>query len=430
MLDRTQSPLIHEINRLVLPPVQTFTLDSGIPVYVVNMGTQEVVKVEVIFNGGRPYEQKHLASRATASMLKEGTKSFSSADIAEKIDFYGSSISTPFNIDTSNIVLYSLNKYFDQVLPILAEMLACPTFPQKELDTFIQVNQQNLQIDLTKNDTLAYRTVTELIFGKDHPYGYNSFPETYRELTREDLLQHYTRCYTTGNCQIVISGKITDDMLHSLNRYLGSAISAGPLLTAMPAAHPAPEKKWRIQNEETVQMALRVGRQLFNRHHPDYPAWYMLNTVIGGYFGSRLMENIREEKGYTYNIYSILDTMVYDGCFYIATEVGNEFINQTLDEIYIELENLQQEPVEEEEFEMVQNYVLGGFLNMLDGPFNVSEVVKTIVTENLPLSYFEELVNAVQQVTAEDMLALSQKYLNPNDFWEVVVGEVDKKGIS
>lgn len=426
MLDRTQPPLIHEINRLVLPPVQTFTLDNGIPVYVVNMGTQEVLKLEVIFNAGRPYEQTQLAARATASMLKEGTASFSSAVIAEKIDFYGSSISTPFNIDTTNVLLYSLNKYFDKVLPVLAEMLTSPTFPQKELDTFIQVNQQNLQIDLTKNDTLAYRAVTELMFGKTHPYGYNSYPATYGELRRDDLIRHYERCYTAGNCKIVISGKVTDEMLTSLNQYLGSAIRPGDLLTAQPVSQPSPNRKLRIKNDETVQMALRVGRQLFNRHHPDYAGWYMLNTVIGGYFGSRLMENIREEKGYTYNIYSMLDTMVHDGCFYIATEVGNEFINQTLDEIYKEMEVLQHEMVDEDEMEMVRNYVLGGFLNMLDGPFNVSEVVKTLVTENLPLSYFETLVNAVQQVTEEDLLKLAKQYLNPNDFWEVVAGEVDK----
>lgn len=428
MLDRTQSPPIHEIAHLTLPPIETFTLDNGIPVYVVNMGTQEVVKVELIFNAGRPFELKHLASRATGSMLKEGTKHYDSAAIAEKFDFYGSSISTPFHIDTSNVTLHSLNKYVDQVLPTLAEMLATPSFPQKELDTFIKINQQNLQIDLSKNDTLAYRAVTELIFGKDHPYGYNSYPETYGALQREDLIQHYERCYTTGNCKIVVSGKVTDELLKSLNRYLSDAIRPGAVLTANPQAQPTLNRKVRTQNKEaeTVQMAIRVGSHLFNRHHPDYAGWYMLNTVLGGYFGSRLMENIREEKGYTYNIYSTLDTMTYDGCFYIGTEVGNEFAQKTLEEIYNEMENLQEEPVDEEEMEMVRNYVLGGFLNMLDGPFNVSEVVKTIVSEDLPLSYFEKLVGDVQKVTPEDMQALAKKYLNPENFWEVVVGEIDK----
>lgn len=428
MLDRTKPPLIHEIDRLTLPPVEIFTLDNGVPVYVVNMGTQEVLKIELIFNAGRPYEQKHLVSRATGSMLKEGTKSFDSATIAEQIDFYGSSISTPFHIDTSNVMLYSLSKYIDQVLPVLSEMLATPTFPQKELDTFIEINQQNLQIDLSKNDNLAYRAVTELIFGKDHAYGYNSYPETYGALLREDLIRHHERCYTTGNCKIVISGKVTDAVLKSLNQHLSNAIRPGESLHANLKAQPSTDRKIRIKNEEaeTVQMAIRVGSHLFNRQHPDYAGWYMLNTVLGGYFGSRLMENIREEKGYTYNIYSVLDTMVYDGCFYIGTEVGNEFAQKTLDEIYAELEHLQEQPVEEEEMEMVRNYVLGGFLNMLDGPFNVSDVIKTIVSEDLPLAYFEELVSAVQQVTPDDIQSLAKQYLNPENFWEVVAGEVDQ----
>ncbi len=426
MLDRTQSPVVHNIEKLALPSIPIITLDNGIPVYVVNMGTQEVLKVELIFNAGRPFEHKQLAARATASMLKEGTKNYDSAAIAEKFDFYGSSISTPFHIDTSNVLLHSLNKHFDQVVPIMAEMLASPNFPQKELDTFIQVNQQNLQIDLTKNDTLAYRSVTELIFGRDHPYGYNSYPETYGALERADLIRHYQSCYTTGNCQIVVSGKVTDEVLTTLNRYLSGAIQTGNKLNAQPKAQPSSERKVRIENEETVQMAIRVGRQLFNRHHEDYVGWYMLNTILGGYFGSRLMENIREEKGYTYNIYSALDTMNFDGCFYIGTEVSNELAQKTLDEIYNEMELLQEEIVEEDEMEMVRNYVMGGFLNMLDGPFNVSDVVKTVISEDLPLSYFEKLVQEVQEVTAEDLQALAQKYLNPNDYWEVVAGKVDE----
>lgn len=425
MLDRTQSPFINPIHHLKLPPVAYYTLDNGIPLYVVNMGTQEVLKVEIVFNSGRPYEQKKLAARATASMLKEGTKNFTSAAIAEKIDFYGAGLSTPFNIDTSNITLFSLTKHFEKVLPILAEMLQCPIFPQQELDTFIQVNQQSLQIDLTKNDTIAYRTVTELIFGANHPYGYNSFPETYGELHRDDLVRHFERCYTAGNCTIFLSGKIESDTIELLNKYLSTAILKGNLIEPNRVeGNKQQPQPVRVKLPDTIQMAIRIGRKLFNRHHPDYAGMYVLNTVLGGYFGSRLMENIREEKGYTYNIYSVLDTMNFDGCFYISTEVGNEFVNQTIAEIYKEMQCLREEIVEAPELEMVRNYLLGNFLTMLDGPFNVSDVVKTLVTENLPLSFFEELVKKIQSIDSETLRSLAQQYLNPKDYWEVIVGEV------
>ncbi len=422
MLNRSEQPFIGAIEKLELPPVQTLSLDNGIPVYVVNMGTQEVLKLEIIFFAGRPFEHKKLVARATAAMLKEGSKNYDSATIAEQFDFYGSSFRTPFNIDTAVVEVYSLNKYFDNVLPIAADILAEPSFPQKELDTYIQVNQQSLQIDLTKNDTVAYRTVTELIFGADNPYGYNSFPATYGELRRDDLVQHYQRCFNSSNCAIVISGKVDDKVIASLNRHIGQAIRTGDRQPSAFQRQPSPERKVRINHPDTVQMAIRLGRDMFNRKHPDYPGMYVLNTVLGGYFGSRLMENIREDKGYTYNIYTVLDTMTYDGCFYVGTEVGNEFARQTLEEIYREMEILRREPIGEEEFVMVHNYIMGGFLNMLDGPFNVSEIVKTIVSEELPMSYFNDLVKTIQAITPDDLLVLAQRYLNPNDYWEVIVG--------
>ncbi len=425
MLDRTQPPLIQAIERLHLPAIPVETLDNGIPVYVVNMGTQDVVKIEIIFNAGRPYEHKQLVARATGAMLKEGVASLDSAAIAEHLDYYGSSLSTPANIDTTNIVLYSLNKYLPDVLPLVVRLLSEPLFPQRELDTFIQVNRQNLQVDLTKNDTIAYRTVTELIFGSAHPYGYNSYPDVYSALTRDDLRQHFERCYTADNCQIIISGKVEASALKLLNHTLGRAIPRGQRLDARPIIQPATTRQTLIPNPDTVQMAIRVGRHLFSRHHPDFAGMYVLNTILGGYFGSRLMENIREEKGYTYNIYSVMDTMRFDGCFYIATEVGNEFAAQTLQEIYTEMDLLRTEPVDEEELMMVHNYLMGSFLNMLDGPFNVSDVVRTLLSENLPLSYFENFVEEVAKVTSAQLQALAQRYLDPKDYYEVVVGAVD-----
>lgn len=424
MLNRKQPPLIRPIEKLRLPPIEQIELDNGIPVYVVNVGTQEVLKLEVVFYAGRPFERKKLTARATAAMLKEGSENYDSEAIAEQFDYFGSSFRTPFNIDTCDVALYSLNKYFDNVLPIAAEVLAAPSFPQNELDNFIQINQRNLQLDLTKNDNIAYRTVTEMIFGTEHPYGYNSFPETYLELQRDDLLEHYARCFNSNNCDIIISGKVTEKVLTSLNRYLGQAIPAGKKQNPHLTLTPSSSRVQHINNPDTVQMAIRVGRQLFNRQHEDFPGLYMLNTVLGGYFGSRLMANIREDKGYTYNIYSVLDSLTYDGSLYIGTEVGNEFAVQTLQEIYREMEALRREPVSAEEFEMVHNYVMGGFLTMLDGPFNVADIVKTMIIEGLPIAYFEEFVQRVHRVSPEDMLRLAKAYLNPTDFYEVVVGDI------
>ena len=422
MPDRTSPPPIRDINQLRLPDIQVHQLDNGIPLYEIQMGTQDVIKLEIVFQAGRPYERKQLAARATSSLLREGTRSFSAAQIAEQLDFYGCSLSFPFNLDTCNVILYSLNKHFGRVMPILEEILAAPSFPEAELNAFIKRNQHRLEVDLAKNDVVAYREITELIFGEGHPYGYNSFPETYGALKRDDLLEHFSRLFNSGNCMAFISGKSSPEIIDMASERLSRAIPQGPAARAASAGSPETPCARKIQRPETVQTAIRIGRRLFNRQHEDYPGMYVLNTILGGYFGSRLMGNIREEKGYTYNIYSMLDAMLLDGYLYVGTEVGNEFVADTLRQIYVEMARLQEEPVEEEELAMVRNYLMGNFLTMLDGPFNVSEVIRTQAVEGLPLSYFESMAEAVRNITAGELQRLAQRYLRREDMWEVVVG--------
>ncbi|MFT5164813.1 MAG: zinc protease [Saprospiraceae bacterium] len=422
MPDRRNAPLINQIEQIDLPSPNKYFLDNGIPVYEINKGTQEIIKIEVVFHAGRPYEQKKLAARATASLIKEGSVHRSSAEISETIDFYGGTLGTPYNLDTSNIVLYSLNRHFEQLLPLAAEAIKTPVFPQDELEAYIKKSKQSLQVDLQKNDVVAYRKITEFIFGADHPYGYNSFPETYDFLSRKDLLDHHQKNYTKDNCSIFISGKSSPEIIGLLNQYLGKEMPQGKsMLNFFPKEIPTAAKV-KIPHADNVQTAIRIGRKLFNRKHEDYNGMYLVNTILGGYFGSRLMNNIREDKGYTYNIYSAIDTMHEDGCFYIGTEVGNEFAEATKEEIYKEIYLLQNEYVEEQELQMVRNYLLGNLLTMLDGPFNIGEVIKTMVIEDLSTEAFDSLVQTIKTISPEEIQSLAKKYFKPEDLWEVIVG--------
>lgn len=422
MLNRKKQPPIYEVKDLKLPAVELLHLDNEIPVYIVNLGLQEVVKIEVVFHAGRPSESTRLASRATGSLIKEGTFSMSSAEIAEKIDFFGGSISTPSGMDTSNVVMQCLTKHYHQLLPLLAEMILTPAFPQKELDTFVENNIQGLQVELSKSDIVAYRQITENIFGKEHPYGYNSDETLYRNLQRSALIEHHEANYHAGNCTIFISGKINDKMLQMLNVYLGKMPKKEKKIIVPPIINTQPSKIF-IEKKDSSQTAISIGRRLFPRNHEDFNVFFVLNTILGGYFGSRLMENIREEKGYTYNIYSTSEPMLYDGYFYISTEVGNEYLTATKEEIYKEIAILQNDLVDKKELKMVKNYLLGNILTMIDGPFNVAEIIKSYVTEGLPYSKFEEIVDVIRGISAEQLRDMAGKYLQKEDLWEVVVGE-------
>ncbi|MEM8523029.1 MAG: pitrilysin family protein [Bacteroidota bacterium] len=422
-LDRSIAPPIQKIKDVHLPELTHCTLDNGIKVHLLDRGTQEIMKLDIVFQAGRPFEQKHLTSRATVGLLKEGTKHYSSAQIAEMIDFYGASLNTPFNLDTASAQLYTLNKHFGTLLPLFTEIIANPIFPEKELQNFVQRSQQRLKVDLSKADVVAYRQITEYIFGEGHPYGYNSNSQSYAALQRKDLFAHFEENFHCQDCALFVSGKLPKNTLTMLNQQLGQLpLKSKKASPKLPEVVNQPNKTKLAF--EGVQSAIRVGKQMPNRTHPDYPALFVLNAILGGYFGSRLMANIREDKGYTYNIYSTLEPMLYDGYFYIGTEVGNEFVPATLKEIYYELQVLQEELISPEELEMVKNYLMGTLLMSLDGAFNSMEVWKALIVEGLDETYFNHLLQVIQDITAEELRVLAQKYFQLDSFWEVVVGAV------
>lgn len=422
MLDRSQTPPIHTFSSLQLTRPRLLRLRNGLPVYILDKGTQEVTRLEVVYLAGRPFEARPLLARAATGLLKEGTRSRSAEDLSEFFDFYGATLSFPFNLDTASVILYALNRHLPDLLPVFAEMLAEPAFSEKELETFVRRNQQALRDDLSKNDVVSYREITAHIFGESHPYGYNSTPETYTDLRREDIAAHHQRLMHANNAFVILSGRITSEIEQLIDTYLGDLPggSPAPALDLHPSTlSPRPVK---IARPETLQTSVRLGRRLFTRRHEDYAGMFVLNTILGGYFGSRLMENIREDKGYTYNIYSSVDTMRYDGAFHIGAEVGNEHVAGTLKEIEHEMAVLREELVDEEELAMVRNYLMGNFLTMLDGPFNISEAISTLLSDDAPLEDFEKLVATVSQITPEDLRELARRYLDIEDYWLVTVG--------
>jgi len=422
MLDRKTPPPIKAADTLLLPKAEVAYLRNNIPVHIISMGTQDIVKIEVVFYSGRPFEEKKLVARSTARLLKEGTKLKSASTIAEQIDFYGGTINIPVNLDTTNITFYSLRKHLDNLLPLLGEIICEPNFPQEEIDAFVENSLQRLKIDLSKNEVVAYRNITENIFGKEHPYGYNSIPELYSKLERKDLIAHHQKSMVADNTMIFLSGKIDNQVIEKVDLYLGD-IPQGPKRknVSFPSI-PSDVRKEHLNRPETIQTAIRIGRRLFNRSDSDFHGMYVLNTIFGGYFGSRLMVNIREKKGYTYNIYSSMDTMMFDGYFYIGTEVGSDLTKKTVKEILHEMEVLQNDLVSEKELLMVRNYLLGSLLTMLDGPLNIINVIKETVSEGVPENHFESLVKTIQQINPQELRDLAQKYFQKEKFWQLTVG--------
>jgi len=354
-------------------------------------------------------------------LLKEGTSNKSSAAIAEEIDFYGSSIKTASNMDFAYTTVYCLLKYADQALAMVHELYTSPSFPEEEIEKFKKLNIQKLHDELSKNEVLTYRQLTEEIFGKNHPYGYNSTEADYMDIDRTSILQHFNDFYGTDNCYIFVSGKITDAVRRKIQNYFGqtSKLSVKKQYTPVTVSHEGRTIHLYSKNEH--QSALKTGFRLFNNTHPDNAAFFVLNTIYGGYFGSRLMTSIREKSGLTYDIFSNMDQMLHDGCFYVSTEAATEYIPKIFDEIYHQMDRLRQKKVKKGELEMVKNYLTGNFMNMLDGPMNVASFAKTMVLTDKKPEDFNTFFNEIKSIDALHILDTAQKYFIKEKMIEVIV---------
>lgn len=422
MHKRSKAPAIFNNHVPSLPPVQFTALSNGMSCFELRTGTQDILKIDIQFGAGRPFEHKAQVSRFTCNALREGTTKRNSAEIAGFFDFYGSSLLISENLDFSGYTLYCLKKHAGELLPVFAELLTDPAFEQKEIDKLKRVSIEKLRQDLGKNDFVAYRHFTEALFGPEHPYGYNSYPETIQAVNRQDLTEHYRRLYNAANGLLFVSGKTDDNILSLINDCFGnlpSGVAQKP--GAMNPVSVSPGK-YSFAGPNKHQVAVRIGKKLFDRNHPDFDDLYVLNTILGGYFGSRLMSSIREDMGFTYNVYSSIDTMRFDGAFLISMDTDKAYLKEGIDQIYTELDKLIRVPVGIEELDMVKNYLMGYLLSALDGPMNASELIKGLLTEGSTISRFDKFIQSIKRIDADRILELAGIYLQPSDMIELIVG--------
>ncbi len=425
ILNRKLPPAFKIINKIDIPRAKKFTLDNGINVFSIDAGSQELTKIEFLFKAGMYYQSQPLQASAANNLLETGTKNHTANQLSDEIDFFGSFFESAVEQDFASLALFSLNKYIDKSLKYVEDIIKNPTFPQDEFEIYISNKKQKHLVNSQKVNVLARRRFTELIFGEKHPYGRDVKLEDFDALTIQSVKDFYKHHYHSSNCTIVISGKLSDDIISILNKYFGLQPwgNIEPLQLPKIDGDVNTGGKHFIEKTDAIQSAIRVGRKLFNKKHPDYFKFQVLNTILGGYFGSRLMANIREDKGYTYGIGSGLASFVNEGYFFISTEVGADVTSNTLIEIYKEIKLLRDELINADELETVRNYVLGQFLRSVDGPYALADKFKAIWEFGLDYDYFEKYFDAVKTITPEEIKDLANAYLQENDLIELVVGK-------
>ena len=425
-INRTMAPQFKTINRIDVLRVKEETLSNGIPYFSLSAGSQEISKIEFIFKAGMYQQQNTLIASATNNLLESGTRSFTANQISDGVDFYGSFLELQVDQDFASVTLFSLNKYLEDSLKFIEEVIKYPVFPEDEFKIYIANKKQKFIINSQKVNVLARRKFSELLFGESHPYGIDVKETDFDRVSAEELKAFFFRHYRSNQCTIVASGHLPTNLNATLDRYFGGndwghqgTVTQLPIVPVQSSA----VSHHFIERPDAIQSAVRVGRILFNKTHPDYCKFQVLNTILGGYFGSRLMANIREDKGYTYGIGSGLTNLVHGGYFYISTEVGTDVTQATLDEIFKELKLLREELIDEQELETVRNYTLGHFLRSVDGPFALADKFKSIWEFGLDYDFFDRYFKAVKEVTVHELRDLANRYLNEKDLITCVVGK-------
>jgi len=296
-------------------------------------------------------------------------------------------------------------------------------FPEEELAIYKQNQKQSLEVNLKKCDFVANRLIDEYLFGFTHPYGRYASTADYDNLERNKLMRFYDDYYINGKCILFLAGNLPDNIETLLNKNFGSSLSKKQTEeTINYKSNAEAEKNHFILNDEKgVQGAVRIARNFPNRHHPDFIKVQVLNNILGGYFGSRLMSNIREDKGYTYGIHSYLQNHIHESAWMIATEAGRDVCEATINETFKEMKRLCDEPVGEEELHLVRNYMIGGILGDLDGPFQTILRWKNYVLNNLSEDYFNTSISAIKSIEAKELQELANKYLQPGAFYQLTV---------
>ncbi len=423
MLNRITPPSYQTIQEVAYIKANTEYLSNGIPVHVINAGKQPVLGIEFIFKSGTKYEPENGVAFFTTKMLSEGTKTRNAAQISSYIDQFGAYLQLNAAPDFSTLEVYTMAKHAAPIIKLASELITTSVFPETELNSFKNIQQQQLRVNNEKSNVLASKKLKAALFGTNHPYGKSLTEEAIVKIDR-GMLHHYFTQHYQYDFEIILSGQVAPQTVSLLEKYFGNIEQPADGQDTKLAGETTPDQRHRIviDKPQNLQSSIRVGKALILKKHPDFAKMKVVNTLLGGYFGSRLMRNIREDKGFTYGISSGIATLQETGYLVIGTDVKKEFTLQTLEEIYKEIDKLQREPVGKEELHTLKNYMAGRLLSSVDTPFALADKFKNVYLYGLDYEYYTRYLQTINQIDADTIQDIAKKYLQTDTMKEVIVG--------
>ena len=421
-LNRAQEPDAKPIKSFRLLPAKKYKLPNGIQSYVMEGGSQPMVNLQLVLRLGKWQETQKGQAYFMGRMMGEGTSLHTNRELSEFFESHGAYWGVSTSSDWLELNVLCLTKHLSKILPMITELLVDATFPEKELEMVKQLSLQQYMVNREKNNYIASVLFKQNLFGQQHPYGYSIDEEVINQINRPILQAFYNKIPNQSSGYLFVAGQLEDAHWIELENSLGKLPFQRTQKLAPQLTTPDLEQNEIYEERaDALQSSIKIGRLLFGKNHQDQISFQVLNTILGGYFGSRLMQNIREEKGLSYGIHSSVNFMKDQGLWMISSDVQKAKKDLALQEIRKELNRLCVELVPQEELDLVKNYMAGSFVKAINSPTAMVNCHKAIELYQLPIDYYEQYIPQVWAVEAEDLRNLANQFFT-KELLEVVVG--------
>lgn len=430
---KQEPPVNREILKVKLPKAKETTLKNGLRVIVLE-GYDQIPTFSmqmVILSGGLsdPVDNRGLAN-FTASLLREGTKTRTSREIAEQIESLGASLNADSDLSsfTTTVTASGLVQNFDKALDIFADVIRNPVFPKEEVEKYKTRTVSRLQLQRTNPSFLAQERFSQAIYGK-HPAGITSPPlDSLNKTTPASLTQFHSKYYLPNNAILAVVGQVTlKEILPKIEREFGDWKRGDIPKTEIPAVPDQSKTKiYLIDRPGSVQTVLQLGNLGVNRTDEDYFALLVMNNILGGGLESRLFKNLREDKGYTYGAYSSFNGSKYRGTFQASSEVRTDVTDGAIKEFLYELKRIRDEKVSTAELENAKRGIIGSFALSLEQPATLLQNIITQKLYDLPADYWDTYPQKVAAIIAEDVQKAAKKYVDLDHLQIVAVGDASQ----
>jgi predicted Zn-dependent peptidase len=418
MLDRHTAPSFKATEKIILPGVEIVSIGSGIKLFSLVNHNLEIFRLEIVFNAGSYFGTKFGLSFFTSKLLPAGTKSKKANEVAESFERLGGFLEVSQNQERFVVTLHGLTKFFEFYLLDLTDLIFDPILPDDELEIQKKIASQSYLVNIEKTSVEANKIFREGLFGSDHSFGKTLEPVDIDLISLDEVASFHQEYIKNSSFNIFLVGNINQKHIALLHEYFNKQTIHSSFPIISPKMNDVFE--FRKEKADSLQSSIRIGRRLFNRHHPDFFKFLVFNTILGGFFGSRLMKNIREEKGLTYGISSSMVPLASEGYWSIGADVKKENVPLALVEIQKEIDELKQQKVTESELSLVKNYMKGSVLSSTNTVFDAMDKHKAIVNEHLSKDFYDTMLERIEGINSTDVKDMANFYLK--DLSTVVVG--------